>query len=66
MRKGDTFVVAKLDRLARSVLNYAEIEKELAKKGVTLRVLNLGVDTGTPTGRLIHNTLIGIASSNAR
>ena len=39
----------------------AEIEKELAKKGITLRVLNLGVDTGTPTGRLIHNTLIGIA-----
>ena len=61
MRKGDTFVVAKLDRLARSVSNYAEIEKELAKKGVALRVLNLGVDTSTPTGRLIHNTLIGIA-----
>ena len=61
MRKGDTFVVAKLDRLARSVINYAEIEKELAKKGVALRVLNLGVDTSTPTGRLIHNTLIGIA-----
>jgi DNA invertase Pin-like site-specific DNA recombinase len=61
MRKGDTFVVAKLDRLARSVSNYAEIEKELAKKGVALRVLNLGVDTSTPTGRLIHNTLVGIA-----
>ena len=61
MRKGDTFVVAKLDRLARSVSNYADIEKELAKKGVALRVLNLGVDTSTPTGRLIHNTLVGIA-----
>ena len=61
MRKGDTLVVAKLDRLARSVSNYAEIEKDLAKKGVALRVLNLGVDTSTPTGRLIHNTLIGIA-----
>jgi DNA invertase Pin-like site-specific DNA recombinase len=61
MRKGDTLVVAKLDRLARSVSNYAEIEKELAKKGVALRVLNLGVDTSTPTGRLIHNTLVGIA-----
>ena len=61
MRKGDTFVVAKLDRLARSVSNYAAIEKELAEKGVALRVLNLGVDTSTPTGRLIHNTLVGIA-----
>jgi DNA invertase Pin-like site-specific DNA recombinase len=61
MRKGDTFVVSKLDRLARSVSNYAEIEKELAAKGVALRVLNLGVDTSTPTGRLIHNTLISIA-----
>ena len=61
MRKGDTFVVAKLDRLARSVINYAEIERKLAAKGVALKVLNLGVDTSTPTGRLIHNTLIGIA-----
>ena len=61
MRKGDTFVVTKLDRLARSVSNYAAIEKELAEKGVALRVLNLGVDTSTPTGRLIHNTLVGIA-----
>ena len=61
LRKGDTFVVTKLDRLARSVMNYAEIEKELAAKGIALRVLNLGVDTSTPTGRLIHNTLIGIA-----
>jgi DNA invertase Pin-like site-specific DNA recombinase len=61
MRKGDIFVVAKLDRLARSVSNYAEIEKDLAAKGVALRVLNLGVDTSTPTGRLIHNTLISIS-----
>lgn len=61
MRKGDTFVVAKLDRLARSVSNYAEIEKKLAAKGMALRVLNLGVDTSTSTGRLIHNTLISIA-----
>ena len=58
MRKGDTFVVTKLDRLARSVSNYAAIEKELAEKGVALRVLNLGVDTSTPTGRLIYNTLV--------
>jgi DNA invertase Pin-like site-specific DNA recombinase len=61
MRKGDTFVVAKLDRLARSILNYAEIQAELEKKGVGLRILNLGVDTSTPTGRLIHNTLMGVA-----
>jgi DNA invertase Pin-like site-specific DNA recombinase len=61
MRKGDVFVVAKLDRLARSILNYAEIQAELEKKGVALRVLNLGVDTGTPTGRLVHNTLMNIA-----
>jgi DNA invertase Pin-like site-specific DNA recombinase len=61
MRKGDTFVVAKLDRLARSILNYAEIQAELEKKGVALRVLNLGVDTSTPTGRMIHNTLMNVA-----
>ncbi len=61
MRKGDTFVVAKLDRLARSILNYAEIQQQLEKKGVALKVLNLGVDTSTPTGRMVHNTLMNVA-----
>lgn len=61
VRKGDVLIVTKLDRLARSMRHYAEIEAQLAKKGVALRILNLGLDTSTPTGRLVHNTLMGVA-----
>ena len=61
LRKGDTLIVTKLDRLARSILHYAEIQAELEKKGVALRILNLGLDTSNPTGRLVHNTLMAVA-----
>ena len=61
VRKGDILIVTKLDRLARSILHYAEIQAGLEKKGVALRILNLGLDTSNPTGRLVHNTLMAVA-----
>jgi DNA invertase Pin-like site-specific DNA recombinase len=61
VRSGDVFVVTKLDRLARSVAHLMQIIGELEAKGVSLRILNLGVDTGTPTGKLILTVLGGIA-----
>jgi DNA invertase Pin-like site-specific DNA recombinase len=60
-REGDVFVVTKLDRLARSVKNLMEIAGELEKKGAALHILNLGIDTSTPTGQLILTVLGGIA-----
>lgn len=60
-REGDTFAVTKIDRLARSVLNLWEIVGRLEQKGVALRVLNLGLDTGTPTGKLMLTMLGGVA-----
>ena len=51
-RDGDTLVVTKLDRLARSVAALIEITKQLEAKGTSLRVLNLNLDTDTPTGKL--------------
>ena len=53
VRKGDTFVVTKLDRLARSVRDLCRIVDMLDGKGVALRILNLGIDTGTATGKLV-------------
>src|SRR5215207_3757899 len=55
VRSGDTFVVTKLDRLARSVPHMWEIVQLLQAKGVALRVVNLGIDTTTPTGKLMLN-----------
>ena len=60
-REGDTFVVTKLDRLARSVPHMWEIVKRLEAKGAALNVLALGMDTSTPTGKLMLTVLGGVA-----
>ncbi|CAG0899110.1 unnamed protein product [Darwinula stevensoni] len=60
-REGDVFVVTKLDRLARSMRDLMQIIDRLAQKHVTIRILNLGLDTKTPTGTLILNVLGSIA-----
>ena len=61
VRSGDTFMVTKLDRLARSVAHMTEIVALLEKKDVTLRVLDMGLDTSTPTGKLMLNVLGSVA-----
>lgn len=61
VREGDVFVVTKLDRLARSMPDLIKIRDTLQAKGVTLKVLALGIDTSTPTGKLMMNLLGSIA-----
>ncbi len=61
VREGDVLVVTKLDRLARNVRSLMEIVQELDRKKVGLRILNLGMDTQTPTGKLMLTVLGGIA-----
>lgn len=56
-RSGDVFVVTKLDRLARNTQHLLEIVQRLETKGVSLKVLNLGLDTSTPTGKLMLTML---------
>lgn len=56
VRDGDTLVVTRLDRLARSTADLLEIIATLERKGVALRILDFGgqaVDTQSPSGRLI-------------
>lgn len=60
-REGDTLVVTKLDRLARSVRHMWEVLDRLIAEGVAIRIENLGIDTGTPTGKLMLNILGGVA-----
>lgn len=61
MRKGDTLVVTKLDRLARSVADIVKIHEQLEAKGVALQILDLNIDTATPTGMLQLNLFASIA-----
>lgn len=60
-RQGDTLVVTKLDRLARSVIHMGEIVGRLEAKGVALRIEAMGVDTSTSTGKLMLNVLASVA-----
>lgn len=56
VREGDTFVVTRLDRLARSTTDLLRIIARLDAKGVALRILDFGggaVDTQSPTGKLM-------------
>lgn len=61
VREGDVFVVTKLDRLARSVAHFCEIVDKLNQKNVPIRILNINLDTETPTGKLMLNLLISVA-----
>lgn len=61
VREGDTLVVTKLDRLARSMAHLVDITGKLKDKGVELRVLSLNLDTSTPTGKLMMNLMGSIA-----
>lgn len=60
-RQGDTLVVTKLDRLARSVAHLVDLLAQLEAKGVALRILAMGIDTSTPTGKLMLTILGGVA-----
>lgn len=63
--KGDTLVVTKPDRLARSTLDLLTIEADLTKRGVGLLILSMGgerLDTRNPTSRLMLTILGGVAA----
>ena len=63
VREGDTLMVTRLDRLARSVGDLHQIIARLTEKGVAFKCLNQsGVDTDTSTGRLMMSVLCAVAA----
>jgi DNA invertase Pin-like site-specific DNA recombinase len=63
-REGDTLVVTKLDRLARSARHLSELVDKLEANGVALRILDFSgnaVDTRGATGRLMLNMFAAMA-----
>jgi DNA invertase Pin-like site-specific DNA recombinase len=60
-REGDTLIVTKLDRLARSVHHLCKIVERLQSKGVSLRIMGMGLDTATANGRLMLNVFGAVA-----
>lgn len=57
----DGIIVSRLDRLSRSVVDFGTILERLQKAGVSLIVLEQGVDTSTLTGRMVGNILMAVA-----
>nr|WP_012477121.1 recombinase family protein [Heyndrickxia coagulans]ABJ99984.1 site-specific recombinase [Heyndrickxia coagulans] len=61
LKSGDTLVVTKLDRFARTAVEGIRTIKELFERGVKVHVLNMGLIEDTPTGRLILNIMLAFA-----
>lgn len=61
LKKGDTLVVTKLDRFARSAKDAIEVIEKLFENGVRVHILNMGIVEDTPTGRLIFNIMSAFA-----
>jgi DNA invertase Pin-like site-specific DNA recombinase len=57
IREGDTLVVTRIDRLARSVGDLADIVRELRSKGAQLRATEQPIDTSTPAGKAFLDML---------
>ena len=61
MREGDTLVITKIDRLARSARDLHNMVHDLENGGVSLIVLDQSIDTSTPTGKAFLGMLATFA-----
>lgn len=58
---GDTLIVCKLDRFARTATDGVNLIKELLGRGISVHVLNMGLVEDTPTGRLVLTIMMAFA-----
>lgn len=61
LQAGDTLVVTKLDRIARSASQGIELIQSLLDREITVHVLNMGLMDNTPTGKLIRTIMLAFA-----
>jgi len=64
-RSGDTLIVWKLDRLARSMKQLIETVEQLRVRGIGFRSLTEALDTTTAQGRLVFHMLVRWRNSSA-
>jgi DNA invertase Pin-like site-specific DNA recombinase len=62
----DALVVAKLDRLSRSMIDFARLMERSRRKGWAVVALDLGVDTTTPAGEMIANSVANFSQFERR
>lgn len=61
IQKGDTLIVTKLDRFAKSMTQGSELVSDLIEKGIKVYILNIGVMDNTPSSKLIRNVFFAFA-----
>lgn len=61
MQPGDTLMVTKLDRFARTAVDGVQKVESLLQRGIKVHVLNMGLIEDTPMGRLILTTMLAFA-----
>lgn len=61
LKNGDTLIVTKLDRFARSVSQASDLITKLIDKGITVNVLNLGILSNNSMSTLMRNVLLSFA-----
>lgn len=64
--EAEVLMVAKLDRLSRSLLDFAALMEQSRRQGWGLVALDLGVDTSTPAGEMMANVLATFAQFERR
>jgi len=61
LQAGDTLIVTKLDRFARTATEGNTIVKDLHERGVNIHILNMGMADNTPMGKLVVAMLLAFA-----
>lgn len=61
IQPGDTLIVTKLDRFARSATQGMELIQNLLDRGIVVHVMNMGLMDNTPTGKLIRSVMLAFA-----
>jgi DNA invertase Pin-like site-specific DNA recombinase len=61
LKSGDVVTITKIDRAARSIADMVGITKALADVGASIKILDMHIDTTTPTGALMLNIFSSVA-----
>ena len=61
IQSGDTLIITKLDRIARSLIQGVQLLEDLLNRDIVVFVLNLGIIDNSPTGKLIRNIMLSFS-----